>query len=654
MFAKDKVSQSMIDAVNSVLMEKKMHDVELDETGLRKAAYAAHKAGQSHFDFQGKKYPVKVQGEEVMAGESVDEASVKVPTKTGTMVYGGAKGGSAKAYLQQKYGDDLADVHGPSDKDLEAIKHEKKKKKEVDEEVEGLDEMDKGGYRATRDDDDNDYTKGKWIKAKPMLAKDATSSAFKQLNKSFNKDSEKKDMKKEEVEEVEELDEDKLALRGLYAPGAPMNDKRGGTGAYSYGVKPRQKTIDKRSQELKDVIKDTLGKHGPKGKLPEEVELKEGYEEIKVHSKDGKHIGTITHGKYQSVAYAHPTTKFGGSKNPHPDEDSTELKGPHDTQSGIDFIHAHHRMMNEQIEEVQEGLMKKIGSILGKKEKSTNLFDQPDVKKDTKDYLKKSAKQPDGPNTVKNIFSKEEDTSFAYRLLQSIREGKGNQPQETFTDNNIGEAGVDPSIKTTDALPGRKPGGKYNQHVPDPKIRLKSEEKEEGHEDEKEDKKLIKKMVKSDCVKEEDVTEAMDTRADVPAFLRKQRGDKPLTPDEVKAKKPDTRSAPGNVKEAEEKEPPFAGPYTKSKGTVTDKSGAKHTPMSRVKDLARQSMKKVKNETLMGTAGATSESVEELDEDAMLDVYLKSRGLNPATITTDKKIAYAKGSDFLRWKQNHS
>ena len=79
-------------------------------------------------------------------------------------------------------------------------------------------------------------------------------------------------MNKEEVEEVEELDEDKLALRGLYAPGAPMNDKRGGTGAYSYGVKPRQKTIDKRSQELKDVIKDTLGKHGPKGKLPEEVE----------------------------------------------------------------------------------------------------------------------------------------------------------------------------------------------------------------------------------------------------------------------------------------------------------------------------------------------------------------------------------------------
>lgn len=35
---------------------------------------------------------------------------------------------------------------------------------------------------------------------------------------------------------------------------------------------------------------------------------------------------------------------------------------------------------------------------------------------------------------------------------------------------------------------------------------------------------------------------------------------------------------------------PFAGPYTKSKGTVTDKSGAKHTGMSRARDLARKAL----------------------------------------------------------------
>ncbi len=37
---------------------------------------------------------------------------------------------------------------------------------------------------------------------------------------------------------------------------------------------------------------------------------------------------------------------------------------------------------------------------------------------------------------------------------------------------------------------------------------------------------------------------------------------------------------------------PFDGPYTKSPDTVVDKSGAKHTPYSRVRSLARQAMSK--------------------------------------------------------------
>ena len=43
---------------------------------------------------------------------------------------------------------------------------------------------------------------------------------------------------------------------------------------------------------------------------------------------------------------------------------------------------------------------------------------------------------------------------------------------------------------------------------------------------------------------------------------------------------------------SEETKPPFEGPYTKVKGTITDKSGAKHTPMSRVRDIARMAMQK--------------------------------------------------------------
>ena len=53
---------------------------------------------------------------------------------------------------------------------------------------------------------------------------------------------------------------------------------------------------------------------------------------------------------------------------------------------------------------------------------------------------------------------------------------------------------------------------------------------------------------------------------------------------------------------------PFEGPYnpTSKPATVTDKSGAKHTPMSRVKHLAKQAMKRMKTE-MLGKTGTTED-----------------------------------------------
>jgi hypothetical protein len=64
-------------------------------------------------------------------------------------------------------------------------------------------------------------------------------------------------------------------------------------------------------------------------------------------------------------------------------------------------------LKKEEVEEVDEGIMDKVKGVLGKKEKSTNLFDQPHVKKDTAAYLKASAKNPNGP-PVRNLMAKEE------------------------------------------------------------------------------------------------------------------------------------------------------------------------------------------------------------------------------------------------------
>ena len=65
---------SVADSVKSILEWKKpMKEADLDETGLRKAAYAAHSSGQKMFTFKGKTYPVKVQGENVTYGECMEE-----------------------------------------------------------------------------------------------------------------------------------------------------------------------------------------------------------------------------------------------------------------------------------------------------------------------------------------------------------------------------------------------------------------------------------------------------------------------------------------------------------------------------------------------------------------------------------------------------
>ena len=46
-------------------------------------------------------------------------------------------------------------------------------------------------------------------------------------------------------------------------------------------------------------------------------------------------------------------------------------------------------------------------------------------------------------------------------------------------------------------------------------------------------------------------------------------------------------------KKSNDEKTPFAGPYKKTTGTVTDKSGAKHSGMSIAKDLARKALKRV-------------------------------------------------------------
>jgi hypothetical protein len=81
-----------------------------------------------------------------------------------------------------------------------------------------------------------------------------------------------------------------------------------------------------------------------------------------------------------------------------------------------------------------------------------------------------------------------------------------------------------------------------------------------------------------------------------------------LTKEEVVQEGQMKRMATDREEDARLSKVPFDGPYTKVKNTVTDKSGAKHTPMSRARDLARTAMKKQSDKMKMPVKESVKES----------------------------------------------
>jgi hypothetical protein len=154
------------------------------------------------------------------------------------------------------------------------------------------------------------------------------------------------------------------------------------------------------------------------------------------------------------------------------------------------------------------------------------------------------------------------------------------------------EEEIDPKVRTKDTLKGQEPTAQKDDVGPGS------------------DAKSTKVKFRGGPMKEE------VKKSDIPAFIRKARGDKPLTVADAKAGSKDSISSKENLAKArgvqegkhpesdtvpfvtDMDQPPFDKPYKKIGDTVTDKSGAKHTPMSRARDLARSAMKRIKTEML--------------------------------------------------------
>jgi len=95
-------------------------------------------------------------------------------------------------------------------------------------------------------------------------------------------------------------------------------------------------------------------------------------------------------------------------------------------------------------------------------------------------------------------------------------------------------------------------------------------------------------------------------------------------------------------------EPPFDGPYKKTPTVTTDKSGAKHGPMSRARDLARDAMKKVssglpkkkltesrKAEIVKQASKDAKKKTKEKDKEIATDKFQAQPTLDSQVIKTD-------------------
>jgi len=213
MFTKSTVSQALIDATRAIMEEdnkKMLLEPELDETGFHKAAHAAKKANQSHFEFQGKKYPVTAKSHtegmippEKIGGQVLKKkddkaaatgkladvregSNVKIDTPTGTRVLGHRYGNAAKTH-HDSMADPFALVKGPKQKDIDDMEKSKKaKNKRVEEEAHPDEKEDKAlvkkmvkpsALKNEEKDDDSKYT------TKSQVKKIADREAAKEVHK---------------------------------------------------------------------------------------------------------------------------------------------------------------------------------------------------------------------------------------------------------------------------------------------------------------------------------------------------------------------------------------------------------------------------------------------------------------------------------------
>lgn len=520
MFTKNNMKfDSIAESVKKVMAK----EAELDETGLRKAAYAAHSAGQKMFKFKGKTYPVKVQGENITYGECMEEAeldeatSEKVPTPTGMKVYGHRYGDSAKARKDQ-------------------TKHEVDKIKPPK----------------------NIYAHG----VLPVKEEGdcVTKPEAKDIAKKEVKGHEKKMHHKEDMEFANKLIE--TVKQKSPAKGTDVSDK---SWLKDAGKKPTVKGDLKnlgrflagKKETNEEVDPDTRTKDMIRGRQPSKQKDDVGPGADSKSTKVKYHGGPMTQKEeveeleeknWIAGAIKKPGTETAAAKRAGMSVQAYAQKHQHDSgkagkraRLAITLKKMHHEEVTE------EELDEMLNEVLSKDATAGDWIhdfvhsDNPKFKGKSKAERKKMA--------LGAYYAKQNEEAINEYSMDDVRKDAATMAK-----------------KQVDAVTKPKPHKSFLQRVGDKQIGM------------------IKGAIKGLRGEEVELQEGQ---------MKRLATDK-AEDERLGVWKKET-------------------PWKLSKGTVIDKSGAKHTPMSRARDLARQALKKVQDKTkikneMLGKAGTTSES----------------------------------------------
>jgi hypothetical protein len=639
MFTNKLKMDSIAEAVKKVMKD--------EESGLRMAAHAAHKSGKKMFTFQGKTYPVKVQGEQVSYGEAIqedkdegheDEAEdkkmckdiAKKEVKKHEKERHGSKGDVAqhvkKMHKEETFKDRLIEAayakKSPMiDEDDSEMTPEQKKKKEK--------------IVLSMKDKEKEF-KAKYGKNwKSVMYATATKLAMKEEFNPEDLDEGYNAKREHELNmDAAQRDMDRRAAQGEDMTGAKIHPK---TYEIIMPKKPAakkmakeeisQSEVDKFHKKLDTLVHSTFGKSSKEKKMKEDVEQMD--EANLLHVKVGEKV-RLTNPKSPA---SHTVDKIDGQDVHITKNDGKKVVMPLERIKRIKYQAS---KLGEDIEQIDE-----VGDTEKGRQALTRLIGA-------------RVQDPKGKHGLEGVKRALKRLGPARRLrgeeVEELDEKNKSHTHAAHYENDKGEwVGMNLLVAKDDEDAIRQAHEKckkgcrlsrVERHIPvkeevelDEAQGLDSFLKSRGMNPKTMNREKKSAWARSDAFKtwaqnrpvssstygyktaseETEIDEKVREPYAVGMAAAKKQAGITRTHDLPKSVIKKGHEIAKKVMAREALEPPFEPDVKKSNVDVTDKSGAKHSAMSRVRHLARQALEKQKKmkKEMIGKAGMTSEETDE-------------------------------------------